>query len=65
MAGTVSVSMQPCTIFDRSAFILRTDANAEERGHHPKNVIEIAADVKLRDAYGPQDGDLVEVSILD
>ena len=63
--GTVSVSMQPCTIFDRSAFILRTDANAEERGHHRRTIIEIATDVKLRDAFGLQDGDLVEVSILD
>ena len=55
--------MQPCFILSREAFILRKDANAEERGHHPRNVVEIATDVKLRDAYGLQDGDLVEVSI--
>ena len=57
------MSMQPCVILGRRAFLLRTDANAEERGHHPRTVIEIATDVKLRDAYGLRDGDLVEVSI--
>lgn len=61
--GTVSVSMVPCSVFGRRAFLLRTDANEEGRGHHPKNIIEIATDVKLRDAYGLQDGDEVEVHL--
>ncbi len=55
--------MQPCTILGRNAFMLRTGPNADERCHHPWTVIEIATDVKLRDAYDLQDGDLVEVSI--
>jgi riboflavin kinase, archaea type len=61
--GTVSVSMVPCHIFQRKAFLLRTDANEAEQGHHPKTIIEIATDIKLRDAYGLQDGDLVEVDL--
>jgi riboflavin kinase, archaea type len=61
--GTVSVSMVPCRIFDRAAFLLRTDANEAGRGHHPKNVIEIATDIKLRDQYRLQDGDEVEVHL--
>jgi riboflavin kinase len=61
--GTVSVSMVPCRVFDRPAFLLRTDANEAGRGHHPKNVIEIATDIKLRDQYGLQDGDEVEVHL--
>jgi riboflavin kinase len=61
--GTVSVNMVPCRIFDRPAFLLRTDANEAGRGHHPKNVIEIATDIKLRDQYGLQDGDEVEVHL--
>ena len=61
--GTVSVSMVPCTIFDRPAFLLRTDANEAGTGHHAKNIIEIATDVKLRDAYQLQDGDEVEVHL--
>jgi len=59
--GTVSVSLVPCSVFGKQAFLLRTDANEEGRGHHPKNIIEIATDVKLRDAYGLRDGDEVEV----
>jgi riboflavin kinase, archaea type len=62
-AGTVSVNMAPCTIRGREAFLLRTDANEEGRGHHPKTIVEIAADVRLRDFFGLQDGDLVEIEI--
>ncbi|QNI35082.1 DUF120 domain-containing protein [Alloacidobacterium dinghuense] len=61
--GTVSVSMAPCTIFGRRAFLLRTDANEAGSGHYAKNIIEIATDVKLRDAYGLKDGDEVEVGL--
>ncbi len=67
--GTVSVSMVPCVIRipgkseDRRAFLLRTDANEDERGHHPKTIVEIATDVRLRDFFGLKDGDLVEIEI--
>jgi riboflavin kinase, archaea type len=72
--GTVSVSMAPCVIripgqvihgesAGRQAFLLRTDANEEERGHHPKTIVEIAADVRLRDLFGLMDGDRVEIEI--
>ena len=61
--GTVTVNIVPCSIFDRAAFILRTTANEEGRGHHPRTIIEIATDVKLREAHQLQDGDCVEVEI--
>ncbi|RFA94205.1 DUF120 domain-containing protein [Pyrobaculum aerophilum] len=35
-----------------------------ERTHHPTDVIEIVAPVKLRDALNLKDGDIVEVEIL-
>ena len=44
--GRVSVSLVPCRIFGRRAFILRTDVNAEGRGHYPRSVIEVAGAVK-------------------
>jgi riboflavin kinase len=61
--GAVSVSMVPCQVFGRSAFLLRTDANEAGQGHHPKNIIEIATDIRLRDAYRLKDGDEVEVHL--
>lgn len=61
--GTVSVSLVPCTVFGRRAFILRTDANEQGGGHHPPTIIEIATDVKLRDAHQLRDGDIVEVEV--
>jgi riboflavin kinase, archaea type len=61
--GTVSVSLVPCTIFDRPAFLLRTDLNDTGCGPHPKNLIEIATDVRLRELHHLVDGDYVEVEI--
>ena len=61
--GRVSISLVPCRIFDRRAFLLRTDQNEEGTGHHPRNVIEIATNVRLRDTYGLSDGDWVEVEL--
>jgi riboflavin kinase len=59
--GTVSVSIVPCSIFGMKAFILRTDANDQGRGHHPRTIIEIATSVKLRDQFHLHDGDMVEI----
>ena len=61
--GRVSVCIVPCRIFDRPAFLLRTDQNELGAGHHPRNIIEIATDVRLRERYGLQDGDWVEVDV--
>ncbi|MCW5981405.1 MAG: DUF120 domain-containing protein [Bryobacteraceae bacterium] len=59
--GRVSVNIVPCRIFGRQAFLLRTDQNERGIGHHPRNIIEIATDVKLRDHYQLEDGDWVEI----
>lgn len=61
--GSVSVSIVPCRIFDRQAFLLRTDQNEQGTGHHPRNIIEIATDIRLRDAYELKDGDWVEIEL--
>ena len=61
--GTVSVSIFPCKINGRNAFVLRTDKNASGKGFHPLNIIEIAADVKLRDLYNLRDDDIVEIEL--
>ncbi|HEY7338976.1 MAG TPA: DUF120 domain-containing protein [Bryobacteraceae bacterium] len=62
-SGRVSVSLVPCRIFDRPAFLLRTDENERGTGHHPKNVIEIATDICLRDAFSLRDGDWIQVEV--
>lgn len=59
--GGVSVNIVPCRIFGRHAFLLRTDQSEQGTGHHPRNIIEIATDIRLRDAYHLKDGDWVEV----
>ncbi len=62
--GRVSVNILPCKIFNRKAYILRTDKNELGEGNHPKNIIELACDVKLRDTYNLNDGDKVEIQVI-
>jgi riboflavin kinase, archaea type len=61
--GRVSVSIVPCRILGRQAFLLRTDANENGTGHHPRTIIEIASEVRLRDTYRLHDGDWVEIEL--
>jgi riboflavin kinase len=61
--GRVSVSIVPCSIRGTKTFLLRTDANENGTGDHPKTIIEIATDVRLRDLFQLQDGDDLEVNI--
>ena len=62
--GTVSVSLIACRILDTKAFIVRTDkAERVEGKTHPKTIIEILSDIKLRDVYKLKDGDIVEITI--
>lgn len=63
--GSVSVSIVPCWFLGRRAFLLRTDANETGAGRHPRTVLEIASDVKLRDEYNLADGDAVSIEVDD
>lgn len=63
--GTVSVNIVPCRIFGRAAFILRPDRIELGQSDRPKTVIEIACAIKLRDVYGLEDGDIVEVELAE
>jgi CTP-dependent riboflavin kinase len=60
--GEVSVLIAPCLIFGRRAFILRPYRDRME-DHYDKRIVEIATDIKLRDAYRLKDGDTVQVEV--
>lgn len=61
--GCVSVNMVPCSVRGRPAFLLRTDLNESGNGPHPKTIVEIATDVRLRDYFSLNDGDALDVEI--
>ena len=61
--GRVGMNIVPCRIGGVRAFILRTDQNESGTGHHSRNVVELAAEVKLRSRLGLRDGDVVEITI--
>lgn len=61
--GRVSVSIVPCKIFGRKAFILRPDTDTGKRGDPPERILEITTNVNLRDTYKLKDGDVLEVEV--
>lgn len=61
--GTVSVNIVPCRVFDEAAVILRTDRYEWGDGTHPKTLVEVACEVKLREKYGLRDGDVVRIEV--
>jgi len=61
--GDVSINIVPCRIFDEEAVILRTDSNERSEGLHPKTIVEVACEVKLRDKYRLKDGDIVRIEV--
>ena len=63
LGGTVSVNIVPCRIFNLEAVILRTDNAEYGQGLHPKTIVEIACEVKLREQFNLSDGDIVEVEV--
>ena len=63
--GCVSVSLLPCAGSGIQEFIMRTDANADGTGDHPKTIIEVAAQVRLRDALNVPDVDFVTIKVPD
>ncbi|HEY0003289.1 MAG TPA: DUF120 domain-containing protein [Pyrinomonadaceae bacterium] len=63
--GTVTIYIVPCTIFGRKAFILRPESNEKGFGTHARSVIEVACDVKLRELYNLEDGDVVQVEVAE
>jgi len=61
--GRVNVSVVPCRILGLRALILRTDANDDGTGPHPRELIEVAAEVGLRETFDLEDGDEVTVEV--
>lgn len=70
--GAVAAWLVPCTIARVAgasdgvgAFIVRTERNEAGDGVHPRTLIEVVSDQRLRDALGVADGDEVVVDLSD
>ena len=61
--GIVSISMTKCRFMGENAYILRTDSDIEKYGYPPEQILEIAANLKLRDKFNLRDGDIVSVEV--
>jgi CTP-dependent riboflavin kinase len=57
----VGVNFVPCRIFDQPAFLFRTDFHESWVEQH--RVVEVLAEVRLRDAYRLADGDRVAIEV--
>jgi riboflavin kinase, archaea type len=58
----VGVNLVECVAFGRRAFIFRTDFD-DAKGPAQRSLIEILSDLRLRDAYHLEDGDVIEIVV--
>ena len=56
------VHLVPCSVSGLKCFIFRTD-NAERAGPSEQRIVEILAEVRLRDALSVADGDVIEIVV--
>ena len=61
--GSVNISIYPCRVFGRKAFVLRTDSDTGKHGDASEQILEIATDFCIRDEYDLSDGDAIDVEI--
>jgi len=57
----LALSLIPCQIEGIEAWVLRTDKNESGTGDHPRTLVEIVSDKRLREVAGLADGDEVTV----
>lgn len=57
------MTLMPCRIEGRAAFIARTDRKEAGVGRHPRTILEVVSDVHLRDDLELEDGDVVQIVI--
>lgn len=62
--GRVSVNILPCAVNGIKGFVIRTDKNEAGKGSHPKDLIEVACELKLRDRLQLEDGDQVDIEVF-
>jgi riboflavin kinase len=64
--GPVSINILPCKIDGIPAFLLRTDNNEKGLNEtHPKSLIEIACNYKLRNRLNLEDNDQVTIELFE
>ncbi len=64
--GTIGISILPVRILSRAGVVLRPDLPAgatPEEADQRLAMLEVATDIKLRDAYGLKDGDTVTIEV--
>lgn len=59
--GIEQVLLKQCEILGEKAYIVRPKRNNVENGDHPLNIIEVVANVNLREKYHLKDNDKVEI----
>ncbi len=61
--GEFNVQIQKCQVFEKDAYIVRSEKNLKNKGDYNQDIIEIISDVNFREKYKLKDRDEVEVII--
>ena len=63
--GSFNVQVQKCKLFEKNAYIVRSEKNINTDGDYGQEIIEIVSDVNFRECYNFIVGDKIEITIED
>ncbi len=61
--GNFDLIIKECKIFERKAYIFRTEKNNKRGGDHPLNLIEVLSDINMRETYKLKDNDEIDILV--
>ncbi len=61
--GTEKLFIKKCIVYNRQAYIIRTEKNQSSCGDHSLNIIEVVSDIKFREKYNLLDDQKIKIEI--
>ena len=61
--GNYDVYVKECKLVDEAIYIVRSGKNLKEDGDYKLNIVEIMAEINLRDKYNLKDGDIIKINV--
>lgn len=61
--GNYDVLVQKCKVFEREAYIIRSEKNINDNGDYGEEIIEIISDISFRQKYNLQDEEKIKIKV--
>jgi len=63
--GMFNVQIQKCKVFEKDAYIVRSEKNIKENGDYEQDIIEIVSNINFREKYNLKDGEQIKIRLYE